>query len=527
MSAMDTDPQFAKASAQISAVTAVARVLGFARWIVFGATVGATYLGNVYQTTNWIPNILFELAAGGMLSSVFVPAFVAELGRDTRRTDEIASSIVNVFLLAIVPVIAAGIVFGRPIMRALTFAVDDPDVRAREVELGAWFLRFFLPQVPMYFVGMVARSLLHANRRFVAAAAAPALSSLAAIGAYVTFAVLRPGADLATATGTQLWVLALGTTGGIVAWTLVQLAPLWRLGYRWRPVLRWSDGAVRRAIVGAWHGGAYFAVTEIGVIVTIVLANRVRGGFVVWGIAYAFYETPNALTALPISVSLAPSLAGRVIAGDEPGFARLLTRGWRTPALLVVPAAAGLAALAGPLSELVLRRGDQGALLGALLGSLALGLPAFALSQSLVRAWYARSRTRPPVAVNAVAIGIYCAGAVAATVALDPSGAGALRVLGATHAAGQWIGLAFAVVLLASSVRAWEAGRDAAFLAATVARSAVMGVAVWAVSKSVAAWGPAARVGAGVATGLAVYALVSSRVPELRQAVRALRARAA
>ena len=40
------EPGLLRTTAKLSVVTAVARGLGFARWIVFGLTVGTTYLGN-------------------------------------------------------------------------------------------------------------------------------------------------------------------------------------------------------------------------------------------------------------------------------------------------------------------------------------------------------------------------------------------------------------------------------------------------------------------------------------------------
>src|SRR5688572_4862185 len=186
----DAGSGFLRTSARVSIVTGAARITGFARYIVLGLAVGTTYLGNTYETANWVPNIVFELVAGGMLSAIFVPTFVRELEHGRERGDEIASALANTFLLLSVPVVIVGAFAARPIMLLMTAAVDDPVIRAAQVETGSWFLYVFLPQIPVYVFAMVSTGILHAHRRFFAPAAAPLWSSLVVIAAYLTFGAL-------------------------------------------------------------------------------------------------------------------------------------------------------------------------------------------------------------------------------------------------------------------------------------------------------------------------------------------------
>jgi putative peptidoglycan lipid II flippase len=51
----------------------LARAAGFARVIVFARTVGPSCLGDTYFTANTVPNIVFDIVAGGALSSLVVP----------------------------------------------------------------------------------------------------------------------------------------------------------------------------------------------------------------------------------------------------------------------------------------------------------------------------------------------------------------------------------------------------------------------------------------------------------------------
>ena len=89
-------------TAQVTAGNVVSRVTGLLRVLAIGGALGTTFLGNVYQTANLVSNLLFELLAAGMLSSVLVPPFVALL--DAGRRDEaerLAGALLGVALVVL------------------------------------------------------------------------------------------------------------------------------------------------------------------------------------------------------------------------------------------------------------------------------------------------------------------------------------------------------------------------------------------------------------------------------------------
>jgi putative peptidoglycan lipid II flippase len=516
---------FLRTSARVSVVTGVARAAGFARYIVLGLAVGTTYLGNTYETANWIPNIVFELAAGGVLSAVFVPTFVRELSHGRERGDEIASSLANTFLLLAVPVVVVGAVAARPIMRAMTVAVQDPAVRAAQIETGSWFLYVFLPQVPLYVLAMVMTGVLHAHRRFIAPAVAPLFSSLVVISAYLTFGALGAGAELGTVSDVQRYILAGGTTAGVFVLAFSQIPSVLRTGIRWRPVLGWSDPAVRRALRAGLAGAMYFAISEVGLVITLLFANRVQGGVVAYRVAFAFFDLPRALVGIPVAAVLLPTLAERVVHADHEGYARYWSRGWRAALLLGAPAAAGLVALAPVLAQAILSRAPSAAapdLVGAALRALALGVPAFVLVEPLIRSFFARQETTPPVVMNAVSVGLCAAIVIPTTTVFAPQGARALQVIGLGTAAGHWLGVIVGTALLARRVHAWRARDDIRAGASSIVRAALMGGVVYGVVRVLDA-GPEVGAALGVALGLGTYVLLTARGGELAKTIRWLR----
>ncbi len=98
---MTDTPSVARAAAGMGVATAASRAVGFVRILVVAAVLGTTYLGNAYQSSNSVSNVLFELLAAGALSAVLVPTFVHHLDReDQPEAERLAGRILGVALVA-------------------------------------------------------------------------------------------------------------------------------------------------------------------------------------------------------------------------------------------------------------------------------------------------------------------------------------------------------------------------------------------------------------------------------------------
>jgi putative peptidoglycan lipid II flippase len=512
----------------VAAGNVVSRATGLLRVLAIGGALGATFLGNVYQTANLVSNLLFELLAAGMLSSVLVPPFVALL--DAGRRDEaerLAGALLGVTLAVMGVVTVAGLLARPWIMRALTVTVPDADVRQAEIRLGSFLLVFFIPQVLLYAVGAVATALLHSTRRFAAAALAPVANNVVVIvtmGVFwaITDGARGGGAGLQLDAGPRL-LLAAGTTAGVLAMTAVPVLAARRAGLRLWP--RWDPhhpglAAIGRA--GLW-GAAALAASQVLLATTLVLANRVEGAVVAYQIAFTMFLFPHALLAHPVTTTLYPRLAAEAVERRWDAFATALARGSRSIVFWTAAATALLAVLAVPVLRLI-RVGaldPAGAgLVADVLVAYAFGITGYAGIHLLTRASYAAGDVRTPAVVGlGVAVGgsaLMVAGFAAAT------GDDRVVVLGLAHSAAMVVG---AVVLLALVRR--RVGRPVP-VAAGVVRALLAGL----VAAAVAAGGAAAvervvagegRVAAALtlavagAAGAAAYLLAQRllRAPEL------------
>ena len=100
--APDPEPGLLRSTAAITAGNIASRVTGFVRVLAVGAALGTTFVGNTYQTANLVSNILFELLAAGLLSSVLVPGFVRLFDRGRRdEAEHVAGALLGVCLAAL------------------------------------------------------------------------------------------------------------------------------------------------------------------------------------------------------------------------------------------------------------------------------------------------------------------------------------------------------------------------------------------------------------------------------------------
>ncbi len=298
------------AAGLIAVVTLAARVFGFGRWLVFSQNVGATCVGSVYQAANQLPNVAFEVAAGGALAAVAVPVIASQLARrDEAGADQTASAMLTWSLTVLVPLSLLMAAVAVPLSSLLV----DQQKCSGSTDLMASMLVVFAPQIALYGVGIVLAGVLQAHRRFLAAAIAPLLSSVVVMATYLLYAAMAHGRgnDLARLPGSASTVLAAGTTLGVVALSLPLLIPVYRAGIRLRLSWTFPEGVARRARALAGAGLLALVAQQLAVLVALWVSQH-RGGpgtLNVYTYVQAVYLLPYAVLAVPVATAAFPALA--------------------------------------------------------------------------------------------------------------------------------------------------------------------------------------------------------------------------
>jgi putative peptidoglycan lipid II flippase len=392
-----------RAALLIGAITMLARVIGFGRQVVFAHTVQASCLGTAYTTANMVPNIIYDIVAGGALTAVVVPVLAGPASggsADREQVRQTSAALLSWTVLLLLPVSLAVAAIARPLVSVLLGGTPGCP-RADMVTLGARMLVVFAPQVLLYGLAVVLYGILQAHRRFAAPALAPVLSSLVVIGAYFWFGVAGSGyQDLTRPVPALAWiVLAAGTTAGVAALVATPLVPALRLHLRLRPGLRFPPGIGARVRALAAAGVATLVAQDASVAVVIVLANS-RGGsgaLVLYSFAWAVFFVPYAVLAVPIATSAFPELSARAA---SPGTGSFDDTSATSTRAVTVASWLGVAAMAGtcvPLARVFQSHVSQAAdarQLAIALAAFAPGLVGYGLTANLSRVLYAEGRNR-------------------------------------------------------------------------------------------------------------------------------------
>ncbi len=517
----DSRASFVRNTAVMSVGTTLSRLTGLLRVTVMAFALGIVEnrITDAYNIANTTPNIIYELALGGILSSVVVPVFVEWLqsrGRDA--TWDLAQRLFTIAVTVLSGVAVLGILAAPLIVRLYTVGASGADAEATR-ELATFFLRWFMPQIVFYGIGAVATGLLNAHRRFAAPMFAPILNNLVVIGTFLTFAAmagpdrLQPGHVITTA---QELVLAIGTTLGVVAMTLALWPWLRRLGFRFRWRRSWRHEAVSRIAHLATWVVIYVVVNQIGYLIVLILASGRKGDYSAYVNAFILFQLPYAIFGVSIFTALLPAMSGRWTDGDLDGFRAFLARGIRATALIVIPATAGYLVLAEPIVRLLLQHGVAGAAstdrVAGVLGFFAFGLFFFTLFQLLLRAFYSMQDTRTPALINVAAAAVTIAANLLYYFAL---GLG-VRGLALGHATGYVFASIAAIAVIRRRLGGIEGGRVVASIGRTLIAAIATGATAWAVARLIGQGLGTATVGAqaaqvlgAVVAGVLVFVLMA------------------
>ena len=380
-----------RSMAGMSLGTLLSRLTGFGKWAFIGGVLGFTDLADAYNLAHILPNMVYELMLGGVLSAVFIPVVVEQLaGEDRQRAWRDISRMVNAAMLLLAAVTVACWASSRWLVAIQTIRIA-PERR----ELVWFFFVLFVPQVFLYGLSAMAGGILNARGRFAAAAFAPVLNNLAVIASLACYHWL-PGFGR---TG-----LALGTTAGVLVQFLAQYPGLRAAGWRYHPGLDFRHPAVLKIVRLSGPVILYVIFNQLNLTVQNNLAIGLPGGVSALQYAFAFYILPHGLFAVSIGTVLMPELSGLAVRQDWRGFARSIEQGIVWSALVILPALAVYAAFSFPIVQTLMQRGrfmaQDARMLAVVLSCYSAGLFSFTLYLFLNRAFYSLQDTVTPLLLN-------------------------------------------------------------------------------------------------------------------------------
>ncbi|MEJ7704239.1 MAG: lipid II flippase MurJ [Geodermatophilaceae bacterium] len=121
-----------RATGTMAVATAVSRITGGLKAAVLSAAIGIGLVGDAYTTANYLPNIVYELLIGGVLTSVVVPLLVRAQESDEDGGIAYAQRLFSLITTLVVGATALAIVAAPLLTYAYGIRGDSSSGRTRD-----------------------------------------------------------------------------------------------------------------------------------------------------------------------------------------------------------------------------------------------------------------------------------------------------------------------------------------------------------------------------------------------------------
>jgi len=391
--------QIARATGIVMFAFIIGQVFSLLSQILIARQFGTGAEIDAFNAANKLPDILYQLIAGGALASAFIPMFSTLLARGERQKSWLlASSVANLITLILIIVGALTAVFAPWVMRnVLAPGFTDPV----QFQLAVNLMRIQLVAPVFFGVSGLVMGILNSHQSFLWPALAPAMYS---IGKIIGVLFLAPSMGI--------YGLAIGVIGGALMHGLVQLPALLKLPERrYAFTLGMKMAEVREVarLMGPRLLGVAFV--QLNFLINIRLASgQGEGAVTAVQSGFGLMLIPEIAIAQSIAIAALPTFSAQVAKGQLNEMRSSLAALLRGVLLLAVPASLGLMLLAKPVVGFIFQRGafdlNSTELVAWALVWYAAGLVGHSIVEIVSRAFYALHDTKTPVFVGVAAMSL-------------------------------------------------------------------------------------------------------------------------
>lgn len=370
-----------ESSNRVTLLVIVSRITGFFRTTAQAWALGAYGLASAYTVANNLPNTLYELVAGGMLITAFLPVYVNTRNKlGSKGSSRYASNLLSIVVLLMVILTFVSFLLAVPIVWTQS-AGANADF---DSSLAVWFFRWFAIEIVLYACSSIISGVLNAERDYLISNAAPVFNNVIVIASFVIFAwLVHRGVSWHTAA----IALAIGNPLGVLVQVLVQIPALRRHGVMLTWHVNFHDPALRDTVrIGLPTLVVTLASTPTAAVTSTCALWVTAAGASIAYYARVWYVLPYSVFTIPISVTMFTELSDAFMRKDMRAYKAYFSDGASKILFTIIPFAMYLVVFS-PCLIAVLTSGsfttDAARLTTMYLRVLAISLPFYALSTYL------------------------------------------------------------------------------------------------------------------------------------------------
>ncbi|MGD9630992.1 MAG: murein biosynthesis integral membrane protein MurJ [Pyrinomonadaceae bacterium] len=407
----------ARSAGIVSIAVMFSRVLGLVREQVFAFYFGAGFLNDAFQLAFRIPNVLRDLFAEGALSAAFVKVFTDyQINRSEKEAWRLASLVLNALAVVLSVITIIGVIFSRQFVELIADGFSP-----EKAALATTLTQIMFPFILLVALAAVAMGVLNTKGIFGIPASASTVFNICSIIFGLAFAYWLSGGGWtvprdpnAIPESPAQWAIvgmAIGTLIGGAAQFLMQVPSLLRVGFRFVPVLSFTDPGVKRVM--ALMGPAIIGTSavQVNVLVNTFFVSGIEGGISWLGYAFRLMQFPIGLFGVAVGTASIPVLSRMASEGRVQDFRNTLSSSISLVFLMTLPSACGLIVLGEPIIRLLYSHGgafheSDVPMTAWALSGYAIGLTGYAAIKVLSPAFYAMDDASTPMVIAVVSIAV-------------------------------------------------------------------------------------------------------------------------
>ena len=383
--------------------TAISRILGLAREMVFAHLFGSSRSTDAFNAAFRIPNLLRDLFAETALSAAFVPVLTEEKVKSKQHQNLLASNIFNTLLVVVGLITILGMIFARPVASVVAMGFGQiPEKLALTASLTFITFPFLI------FISLAAWAMSYHNTEgsFFVPSVAPAFFNV--------FSIAVPVAMFGWYTsrgGDPIFGAAIGVTAGGLMQFLIQVPGVYHQGYRYRFYLNWRDPQFRRVMALFIPVAIGLAGSRINVFVNTILVSFLAERSMTWlNYAYRIMHLPLGLFGIAVGTVALPRFSRLVLDNKIDELKPGLLDSLKMVFFLTVPSSILIAFFSFPLTRLIYQRGQFGpqdtAAVSQALILYVLGIPFISALRNVASVFYAYRDAKAPMYASFVSIAL-------------------------------------------------------------------------------------------------------------------------
>jgi murein biosynthesis integral membrane protein MurJ len=426
--AVDASPEggrnLGRASAMLAAGTMTSRLLGFAKTFVLAYAIGQTQspAADAFAVSNQLPNNIYALIAGGLLSAVLIPQIVRSMSQNSDGGRAYVNKIVTLGGSAFIVITVIATLLAPVLVRLYSAqAHDGKGFSPATTDLAVAFAFWCLPQILFYAIYSLLGEVLNAKQVFGPFTWAPLINNVIAISGLVVFIAMFGNRTVNSATDDwtplKIAVLAGSASLGVLAQAAF-LPFFWkRAGLTYRPDFRWRGVGLKSTGTAAGWLFAMILVTQLAGIVQSRVASLGSGnaGNAVLQNAWLLFMLPHSIIAVSIATAYFTRMSHDAERGDLDAVRRNLSLSLRIVGLFTVFSSVALMVVAAPFGRMFAADFDGAFSIGAVLLAYMPGLVLFSMLFIVQRVFWAMHDHRTPFLMQLVQSVLFVIGALAVT----------------------------------------------------------------------------------------------------------------